>query len=208
MTHEVRFNSKNISAYGLILEDVDLGSPEPQISQVVIPGRNGALDYTEAIAGYTTYNNRNMSFSLVRDGAVADIERTKADFLKDIHGQTVDIYPDWIDGRFHGRASVEVTDYRSNFIRLTVHVSADPYRYALEETEVYLPVGTNTATNAGALPIVPTVITTGSTTITFNGKSYTVAAGTRTIPGIVLMPGDNELTVNRATRMTFTEGYL
>lgn len=208
MTHEVRFNSKNISAYGLILEDVDLGSPEPQISQVVVPGRNGALDYTEAIAGYTTFNNRAMVFSLVRDGAQTDIETTKANFLKDIHGQTVNIYPDWVSGYFHGRASAEIADYRPNFIRLTVNVSADPYRYASEETEVYLPVGTNSATNSGALPVVPTVITTESTTITFNGSSYTVAAGTRTIPGIVLMPGDNEVTVSRATRFTFTEGYL
>lgn len=208
MTHDVRFNSKNISTYGLILEDVDLGSPEPQISQVVVPGRNGALDYTEAIAGYTTFNNREMVFSLVRSGSQTDIETTKASFLKDVHGQTVDIYPDWVSGHFHGRASVIVADYRPNFIRLTVNVSAAPYRYASEETEVYLPVGTNSATNGGALPIVPTVITTGSTTITFNGNSYTVAAGSRTIPGIVLMPGDNEITVSRATRLTFTEGYL
>lgn len=208
MIHDVRFNSKNISAYGLILEDVDLGSPEPQISQVVVPGRNGTLDYTEAIAGYTTFNNRNLTFSLVRDGTPTAIETTRAEFLKDIHGQTVNIYPDWVSGYFHGRASVEVSDYRPNFIRLTVSVSADPYRYASEETEVYLPVGTNSATNSGALPVVPTVITTGSTTITFNGSSYTVAAGTRTIPGIVLMPGDSDVTVNRATRFTFTEGYL
>lgn len=208
MTHDVRFNSKNISAYGLILEDVDLGSPEPQISQITVPGRNGALDYTEAIAGYVAFNNREMSFSLVRDGNQTEIETTKANFLKDIHGQTVDIYLDWIEGYFHGRASVTVADYRPNFIRLTVNVSADPYRYATTPTEANLASGSNTVTNGGALPIVPSVTTTASTTITFGGKSYTVAAGTRTIPGIVLMPGENEITVSRATKLTFTEGYL
>ena len=170
MIHDVRFNSKNISAYGLILEDVDLESPEPQISQVVVPGRNGALDYTEAIAGYTTFNNRNLTFSLVRDGTPTAIETTRAEFLKDIHGQMVNIYPDWIGGYFRGRASVEVAEYRPNFIRLTVNISADPYRYASEETEISLSSGTNTATNSGALPVVPTVITTGSTTITFGAR--------------------------------------
>lgn len=208
MTHSVTFNSKTIESYGLILESVELGSPVPQTSMVRIPGRNGVLDYSEAIAGYVTYESRPMKFSLVRGGTLAQIDETKEAFLRDIHGQLVDIDLEWQDGYYHGRANVTVKDYSPNFLRLEVNVTADPYRYASEETEIYLPVGTDTATNGGALPIVPTVITTGSTTITFNGSSYTVAAGSRTIPGIVLMPGDNEITVSRATRLTFTEGYL
>lgn len=208
MTHDVTFNQKALSDYGLILEDVDLGSPQPQISLVNIPGRNGALDYTETIAGYTAFNNRPMVFSLVRDGSIADIEQTKEEIYKDIHGQTVDIYPDWVDGHYHGRAQLSVTEYRPNFIRIKIEVSADPYRYAAAPTTASLQVGANTITNSGALPVVPTITTTEETTITYNGNTYTLSAGTHKVPDIVLMPGDTEIETTAAANIEFTEGYL
>lgn len=208
MTHEVIFNSKSLANYGLILEDADLGTPEAQISLVNVPGRNGALDYTEAIAGYTAYNNRVMRFTLVRDGVIADIEQTKAAIFSDIHGKSVDIYPDWVTGYYHGRAQVSVMDYRTNFMRLAVVVSAEPYRYALTPTTSSLTVGASTVTNGGALPVVPTITTTEETSITYNGATYTVGAGTRKIPGIVLMPGDNVIEVSANASLEYTEGYL
>ena len=208
MIHDVTFNKKSIDTYGLILEDVDLGSPEPQISRVSIPGRNGSLDYTEAIAGYTAYYDRAMAFTLVRDGTQTAIEAAKESIFTDIHGQEVDIRTDWLEGYFHGRASVEVADYRPNFLRLVVNVTAEPYRYAEEAKTISLASGENTVNNSGALPVVPTFVTTGTTIISIGTSSWTVAAGTHRLSGIVLMPGSTTITVSSACTITFTEGYL
>lgn len=208
MTHSVTFNSKTIESYGLILESVELGSPVPQTSMVKIPGRNGVLDYSEAIAGYVTYESRPMKFSLVRGGNLAQIDETKEAFLRDIHGQLVDIDLEWQGGYYHGRANVTVKDYSPNFLRLEVNVTADPYRLAETVSVVSLAAGSNTVTIAGALPVVPEIITTEQTIITFGTSSFTVTAGTHKIPGIVLMPGNNTITVTKAAQLSFTEGYL
>lgn len=91
MTYDVTFGSNAISQYGFYLEDADLGSPEPQTAYVEVPGRNGALDMSEAITGYPTYNNRTLTFTLVMDGTIEDIETAKDQFFTDNHGKTMEI---------------------------------------------------------------------------------------------------------------------
>lgn len=49
---DVQIGKYKMGDFGLKLLGVDLGTPSVRKSTVTIPGRNGALDLTEAITGF------------------------------------------------------------------------------------------------------------------------------------------------------------
>ena len=54
---DVQIGKYKMGDFGLKLLNVDLGTPSVRKSTVTIPGRNGALDLTEAITGFPLYDN-------------------------------------------------------------------------------------------------------------------------------------------------------
>ena len=54
---DVQIGKYKMGDFGLKLLGVDLGTPSVRKSTVTIPGRNGALDLTEAITGFPVYDN-------------------------------------------------------------------------------------------------------------------------------------------------------
>lgn len=44
----------------IVLEYFSIGMPEPKFIKVSVPGRDGDLDMSEALTGYTQYHNREI----------------------------------------------------------------------------------------------------------------------------------------------------
>lgn len=44
--------------YSMVLEEFDIGIPEPKLVTVDVPGRDGELDMSRALTGNIMYHNR------------------------------------------------------------------------------------------------------------------------------------------------------
>ena len=62
---DVQIGKYKMGDFGLKLLGVDLGTPSVRKSTVTIPGRNGALDLTEAITGFPVWFFRNYPLLLL-----------------------------------------------------------------------------------------------------------------------------------------------
>lgn len=224
MTHDIRIGEKSIkNDYEMFIEDVDLGTPSVQTNYITIPGRDGVLDYSEAVAGRVSYSNREVVLSLVAEGLTpAEIDIKKNAVISDIHGKVVKVYPAWQTGYYQGRAMVTVEDYRPNFVRLVVNIDADPFRVTGEVTLVPEPDEEDKVYiyNKGDKPAQLTVTVSkidsegfvAEVTITDRNNMYTISEGKTTIPVVINGKTQKELKVefndNTHVQFSWNEGYL
>lgn len=133
----IRFGDKHsYSDYGLYLSNPpDYGTPELKTVTLEIPGMDGVLDYTEAIAGDVKYSNREQEYTFVCMIDRWHREELKAEIMNDLHGNRVQIIPDedpeWY---FMGRPSVAFDDIDSWRMKVVITVVADPFRIAFNDT--------------------------------------------------------------------------
>lgn len=211
----IKFDDITDESLGLNLISVNFGSPEPILVKTEIPGRNGVLDQSEAIAGYITYKEREVEllFTLMADteeeyaskiGAVRNALHGKK--RKAILSSDPDFY-------YETRCMVEEVPESSRFSEITVTGTAYPYKRKTADTVVEQTVA-DTATeitcNNLAEPVVPTIETSASMQIKFGNKTFNVQEGTHTIPDIVFLAGENVLTVTGpgTIKITYREGSL
>ena len=132
ITDGLRFNDKHsYHDYGMYLSaPPDFGSPEPKITRVDIPGRDGELDFTEA-TGEVKYNNRECTFQFATMIPADKRDELMDEIRNDIHGKDVtivyDLDPEWY---YTGRATVVFEDVMSWKMRVVITVSAFPYKLA------------------------------------------------------------------------------
>ena len=112
-----------------------------------------------------------------------------------------------------GRLTVSDPIKEMNVIdKITITADCEPYKYKINDTVVTQAVnGTSIIVLTNMRKRTVPIITSDATfTITFGGKSATVAAGTFTIPELELVAGENEVTVSGTGNITFTyqEGGL
>lgn len=113
--------------------------PEPKTTYVDIPGGNGALDLSESLTGYPTYNDREgeFTFRVMNDyGLWSD---RYSEIMEYLHGRrlyaVLEDDPNWFyDGRFNveswasGDTWSEITiGYRTNPFKWSVISSADDW---------------------------------------------------------------------------------
>ena len=98
---DIRFGTKWAHAdYGLIVAPYAIPMPEPQTSFVEIPGRDGALDLSEAF-GTVRYTDRVIPLTLY---ARAPFDTAVSTFAADVHGRRMNVIFDrdptfYYDGR-------------------------------------------------------------------------------------------------------------
>lgn len=122
--------------YGLYLsEPPDFGAPEPRLSLVEIPGRDGFLDYTEAATGEVKYSNRQMRFVFATEIRREMREALRSELWSDLQGQMAEIVydldPDWY---YTGRCSVAFDGVMDWKMKVIVSVDAKPYKLARDMT--------------------------------------------------------------------------
>jgi len=205
---DIRFGTKWAHAdYGLIVAPYAIPMPEPQTNFVEIPGRDGALDLSEAL-GTMRYADRIIPLTLyVR----APFDTLVSAFAADVHGRRMNMIFDR-DPTFYydARITVEDVERHAGYCEISLKCRAKPYKMEHFETTItVLPAGNATVTLANArMAVVPTVTVSAEMTLTYtlNMKEYTVnlATGTHNVPSLVLMEGDTEIAITGAGRITFT----
>ena len=205
---DIRFGTKWAHAdYGLIVAPYAIPMPEPQTNFVEIPGRDGALDLSEAF-GTVRYADRTISLTLY---ARAPFDALISSFAVDVHGRRMNVIFDRDPAYyFDARVTVEDVERHAGYCELSLECRARPYKMEHFETTItVLPTASTTVTLTNTrMPVVPTITVSAGMTLTFTllGKDYTVnlSAGTHIIPSLVLMEGDTEIGITGTGRITFT----
>ena len=205
---DIRFGTKWARAdYGLIVAPYAIPMPEPQTNFVEIPGRDGALDLSEAF-GSVRYADRVIELTLY---ARASFDALVSTFAADVHGRRMNVIFDR-DPTFYYDARITIEDVERHwgYCELSLECRAKPYKLEQFETAItVLPAGTATVTLTNSLmPVVPSINVSAEMALAFTigGKDYTVTlpAGTHTVPSLVLMEGDTEIEITGTGRVTFT----
>lgn len=205
--------------YGLYVTNTNpVEPPEVKAEYIEVPGRNGQIDLTEALTGYTVYNNRQIVLELGGRKRSQDWPGFMSNFLNDLHGKSVKVIFDNDPSYYYqGRATVESDYEKGNEIaRFTLTINAEPYKYSNQSTtEPWLwdPFsfvdgviryynqlqvdGTAQIQVLGSeMPVIPVFTTSAAMQVEFGGKTYDLAAGNNKIYDIVLM--------NQTYTLTFT----
>jgi phage-related protein len=205
---DIRFGTKWAHAdYGLIVAPYAIPLPEPQTNFVEIPGRDGALDLSEAF-GTVRYTDRIIPLTLYLRAPFDTLISTLA---ADVHGKRMNVIFDR-DPNFYydARVMVEDVERHSGYCELSLECRAKPYKLEHFETTItVLPTGNASVTLTNTrMPVVPSITVSAEMTLTFtfSGKDYTInlSTGTHVIPSLVLMEGDTEIGITGAGRITFT----
>lgn len=212
----IKFGNIHSDTLGLNWLGVFTVSPPVVATKYVdIPGRNGSLDYSQALTGHVTYEDRDVTMEFLLKTESGDEYTEKSSGIMNIlHGQRMLVVAD-VDPDFQWDCRLEVSDDRKSRQKgvITVTGTAYPYKRKTADTVVEQTV-TDTATeitcNNLAEPVVPTIETSASMRIQFGGKTHNVQKGTHTIPDIVFLAGENVLTVTGpgTIKITYREGSL
>ena len=205
--------------YGLYVTNPNpVEPPEVKAEYIEVPGRNGQIDLTEALTGYTVYNNRQIVLELGGRKRSQDWPGFMSNFLNDLHGKSVKVIFDNDPSYYYqGRATVESDYEKGNEIaRFTLTINAEPYKYSNQSTtepwlwdpfsfvdgviRYYNQIQINGTTQiqvmGSEMPVIPLFIASAAMQIQFGGKTYDLTAGNNKIYDIVLM--------NQAYTLTFT----
>lgn len=198
--------------FGLIPTKKEIGSPAVKESKLDIPGADGSIDMTDFF-GEPKYENviHKFEFSALvsPDEAPALFSRVK----NALHGKKHKIILD-DDPAFYyvGRCHVFGYTDEKGIGKLSIECDCEPYKYKISKTAITIAInGTQTVTLTNSRKrAVPTITATAAMTIGFGGGSWTISAGTYTIPELELAEGDNPVEVTGTGSITFTwqEGDL
>ena len=205
---DIRFGTKWAHAdYGLIVSPYAIPMPEPQTNFVEIPGRDGALDLSEAF-GTVRYTDRIISLTLY---ARAPFDTAVSALAADIHGRRMNVIFDRDPTYYYNaRVTVEDVERHAGYCELSLECRAKPYKLEHFQTTVtVLPTGSATVTLTNSrMPVVPTITVSADMTLAFaiGVKDYTVVlpAGTHTVSSLVLLEGDTEIEITGTGSITFT----
>ncbi len=205
---DIRFRTKWAHTdYGLIVAPYAIPMPEPQTNFVDIPGRDGALDLSEAF-GTVRYADRIIPLTLY---ARAPFDSLVSAFAADVHGRRMNVIFDR-DPTFYYDARITIEDVERHwgYCELPLECRAKPYKLEQFETTItVLPTGSAIVTLTNTrMPVVPSITVSAEMTLTFTigGKDYSVTlpAGTHTVPSLVLLEGDTEIGITGTGSATFT----
>lgn len=196
----IKFGDKHsYNNWKLILASQNIGLPEVVTNYVDVPGRDGALDYSEALTGSPVYGNRTLEFGFLAVPTICSTEwhTLLSDVAACLHGQRLKIVIDDDSSHYYwGRCEISAWQVSKSASTITVACTCDPYKYKAQETSVENTLSSEdteiTLTNASR-PVVPTITVTAATTITFGSATYSIDKGEHRILGIQLQPGENKI---------------
>lgn len=205
---DIRFGTKWAHAnYGLIVAPYAIPMPEPQTNFVEIPGRDGALDLSEAL-GTVRYTDRTIPLTLY---ARAPFDSLVSMFAADVHGRRMIVIFDRDPGFYYdARITIEDVERHWGYCELSLECRAKPYKLEQFETTItVLPTGSATVTLTNTrMTVVPTITVSVEMTFTFtiSGMDYSVTlpTGTHIVPSLVLSEGDTEIGITGTGSATFT----
>lgn len=200
-------NNIDTSSRGLFLTNLEIGEAEPKTKYIDIPYGNGSIDLTEALIGEVVYSDRVVKATFL----IENYNEAIYDGLKsELHGlkTTISTKSGYY---FICRIKIKPFIRRGTAGVFELEAICNPYMLKDNITTVSVSVvGTQEVILSNEQKrAVPTFVTDAEVQIVFGSGSYTVNAGTHTLP-IVLEKGDNAIQFNGTANVTITyqEGAL
>ena len=195
--------------WGAVITNSDvIAMPEPNTVLLEVPGRSGRLDLSEVLTGDISYGNRELKLQLAARTNKERWVETCLHIFNKYHGRVVHVTFDEDPGHYYvGRANISDPQRLGIAGQFTITIDAEPYRY-----EHALHVETfsgSTSTVSGTvenlrMPVCPTVTVPVACQLFHDSRVYELDAGTQVVPGLVLHPFDNNVSVTGASSITFS----
>lgn len=200
------------SKHDAYLEGREITAPQIRRITESIPGRNGVLDYTLAITGYPTYENRIIRLILcIHKDEKAALEAARDNIFKLVHGKRVNISFNDIEGIFTGTGQIETEEDGLRYKRLTISVDAYPYRFTgMKKIELTATADGVTKELEINMPVSPNIENENEITIEAGNIAITKKAGNFPVDELVLKPGNNQIKIKGTgkVKMQYEEGTL
>ena len=189
----------------LILTEKEMGAQAVKTRKIDIEGADGALDLTDFF-GEPKYEDVTHKFQFASIVPYAEFQTQYSTIKNAIHGKKMRIILD-DDPLFYwmGRCHVSGFTNEKSIGQVDVECDCEPYKLKLEKTGVTRAVnGTdNIVLTNGRKRAVPTITTTAAMTIGYGSGSWSIGAGSYTIPELELTHGVNTVTVTGTGTITF-----
>lgn len=175
---------------------------EPKLNFIDIPGANGAKDFTDQPAGFTTYNTREITWTFkLYPGDNWAVKYTQVSNA--LNGRACNItLDDDPDHYYVGRLAVDKHAVDGLFHTITVVATCQPYKLWKYETTIEADLTTTYSTivlDSGRMPVFPEITITAATTLLWKGNTFALAPGTHRLLDIMLAEGVNLLQAKTAT---------
>ena len=238
MYHSITFGDKNTwDDWHLIPASRPVFAP-PQVktNTVEIPGGDGALDLTEALAGRPLYQNRTGSFTFYVQNGYKDWTALYSEIMAYLHGQYMRAVLEDDPAYFYeGRFSVNEWTSDKDYSSIVINYDVGPYKKNTNSTGTNwlwdtfnfetgiirnykdLPID-NTSEDpfviscySEEMEVIPTItVTADGMSVRFKDETYSLSKGVNRIEEIVFQNGENELAFIGTGRVTieFTGGRL
>lgn len=229
-----KLNGKHTYAdYGLYVTNTNpVSPPEVRVNSIPIPGRNGNIDLTQALTGYTVYGNREIRLELGGKKREEEWAGFMSRFINEMHGKNVEVIFDEDPQYYYvGRAAVEADYERGNTVaRFTVSINAEPYKYDIQSTtepwlwdtfsfvdgiiryyaSVIVDGEKDVRVIGSPMPVIPIMTASTAMTIRFEGEQYALAEGINKVYDIVLYDQEYILkfTGNGTVSINYRSGRL
>lgn len=177
----------------------EISLPIPKTKYVEVLGADGMIDMTDALTGYTQYQNRQINFEFIIMAGRESWPAIYSDLMDTLHGRKVRItFDDDPDYFYTGRVTVGKWDAEKVTAVITMTAEVEPFKTEiLKKTKrcILTEEGVKVTVHGTKKPVVPDITATDSgVEVSFRGSTYTLAAGVNRIPGIVIREGNNEFT--------------
>ena len=199
--------------FGITLKPKNRPKPSPKYDFVSIPGRNGDLDLTET---FDDVFYENLTFPLTFN--VIDAMNTWDEKLRTItnylHGKKMKVtFSDDPDYYYYGRITVNELSSSKRLGTLSLECIFEPYKYKQEITSISYEVeaGNSYTFANGRMKVVPTLTLSSAMTLSINGASISLGAGTFKVLDIEFTEGENVITVTSGSgtlKAVYQEGDL
>lgn len=203
----------SFDSWGLFLASGwNLSAAPVRESYLDIPGRDGSLDISEVLSGEPRYGDRELSFDLITLAPESEWESIKQAFDAYCNGQRMTLMLAQDQSHYlRGRIKVGNISRSLGVASISVTVRCEPWRYKNKETRVVItsPVEgdiTKTIKNERRR-VLPTIVTSGSASITINGITQNVSAGTFKFTDFMLHPGKTPVRVVASQGVTVEIKY-
>ena len=201
MISDIYIDGKSVkNEYGLLLASKTISAPSVRTNMIVVPGRDGAIDATDALTGEPTYDTRIISISLFGIKSISGKEWPAAvsDFCNAFHGEKVKVYfPEDSAHYYSGRLSVGEIKLDGGRQLLPVDIICDPWKYKNAKTTVSRSdLGTaykQLSLPNESRPVIPTITVAQDTVLLWGDNTININAGDHILPDIRLSAGSNIL---------------
>lgn len=201
--------------FGLILSSKVISPPEPQLKSVVVPLRDGSIDLTESLTDDVKYNDRKITLTFSVIDPINTWTAKISDIENYLHGKRLHIIFD-DDAAFYyvGRVSVNKWTSSKTIGTLVLDCIAEPYKYDIlastddwlwdsfdfedgvinETYEIAVEGSVDVNIYGRRKKICPVIISSAAMSVTYEGNTYSIKAGTQKVYDILLHEGENVLT--------------